>query len=43
MDDQVTEDICDQITGRVMHVMTDKMYDTNAVFQTVEDHFPDAQ
>ena len=42
MDDQVVDAICDQFTERVTHVTADKMYDTNAVFQTIEDHFPDA-
>nr|WP_273992317.1 transposase [Vibrio parahaemolyticus] len=42
MDDQVVDAICDQITKFFNHVTADKMYDTNLVFQTIEDHFPDA-
>ena len=42
MDDQVVEAICTQITEPVSHITADKMYDTDAVFQTLDAHFPNA-
>lgn len=42
MDDQAVEAICSQITEPVLHITADKMYDTDAVFQTLETHFPNA-
>jgi len=43
MDDQIVDAICAQITVAVEHISADKMYDTNAVYQTLEKYFPDAQ
>ena len=42
MDDQIVNAVCEQITAQVEHITADKMYDTNAVYQTLEKHFPDA-
>ncbi|MGR5230597.1 IS5 family transposase [Photobacterium damselae] len=42
MDDQVVEAICTQITEPVSHVTADKMYDTDAVYQTLDSYFPKA-
>ena len=43
MDDQIFDAIGAQITVAVEHITADKMYDTNAVYQTLEKYFPDAQ
>ena len=43
MDDQIVDAICAQITLAVEHISADKMYDTNAVYQTLKKYFPDAQ
>ncbi|MGF1878937.1 IS5 family transposase [Photobacterium frigidiphilum] len=43
MDDQVVGTLCQSIIMDIEHVSADKMYDTNAVYQTLEDHFPDAE
>lgn len=42
MDDQAVDAIFDQISESVTHVAADKMYDTNAVFRTIEEHSPEA-
>ncbi|GEK16163.1 hypothetical protein AFI02nite_41990 [Aliivibrio fischeri] len=42
MDDQSVDAICAQITEQVVHITADKMYDTDAVFQTLDDYFPNA-
>ncbi|GIU51579.1 hypothetical protein TUM4438_41740 [Shewanella sairae] len=43
MDDQVVGTLCEQITADIGHVTADKMYDTNAVFQTLDSHSPNAE
>jgi len=40
MDDQVVGALCQSIITDVEHVSADKMYDTNAVYQTLEALFP---
>jgi hypothetical protein len=42
MDDTVVEEVCEQIEEDVTDFFGDKAYDTNAVYNTVEAHFPDA-
>ena len=42
MDDQIVGPLCQSIITDVRHVSADKMYDTNAVYQTLEAHFPNA-
>ncbi|WP_233902824.1 IS5 family transposase [Vibrio campbellii] len=42
MDDQVVGDLCQQIIADVKHITADKMYDTNAVYSTLEECFPNA-
>lgn len=42
MDDQVVDAICAQITDSVEHITADKMYNTDAVFQTLDAYFPNA-
>ena len=42
MDDQVVDELCSEITGRVLHITADRMYDTDDVFEVLETHFPDA-
>ena len=43
MDDQVVGALCEQITADVGHVTADKMYDTNAVYQVLDSHSPNAE
>lgn len=43
MDDQVVGALCQSIISDIEHVSADKMYDTNAVYQTLEAHFPNAE
>ncbi|WP_239994332.1 transposase [Photobacterium phosphoreum] len=40
MDDQVVDALCTQITEPVTHITADKMYDTDAVFETLDAYFP---
>ena len=40
MDDQVVDALCTQITKPVAPITADKMYDTNAVFETLDAYFP---
>ena len=40
MDDQVVDALCTQITKPVTHISADKMYDTDAVFETLDAYFP---
>lgn len=42
MDDTVVEDLCEQIEEDVSDFLGDKAYDKNAVYNTVETHFPEA-
>jgi transposase len=42
MDDSLVEELCGQIEENVSDFFGDKAYDTNAVYDTVEAHFPDA-
>jgi hypothetical protein len=42
MDDQVVEAIFTQVSEQVKHISADKMYDTDAVFNTLDKHFPEA-
>jgi lipopolysaccharide biosynthesis glycosyltransferase len=43
MGDQVVGALCQSIITDVERVSADKMYDTNAVYQTLDAHFPDAE
>ena len=43
MDDQVVGALCEQITAAIGHVTADKMYDTNAVYQALDSHSPNAE
>ena len=43
MDDQVVGALCQSITEDAEHITADKMYDTNAVYQTLEENFPNAE
>ena len=40
MDDQVVDTLCTQITKPVTPITADKMYDTDAVFETLDAYFP---
>jgi transposase len=42
MDYQVVETLCEQIQVEVNHLSADKMYDDNQVYETLENHFPQA-
>lgn len=43
MDDSVVNVVCEQLSSHAKHISADKMYDTNAVYQTLENHSPDAE
>ena len=42
IDYRVVEPLCEQIQLGVNHVSADKMYDDNLVYETLENHFPEA-
>ncbi len=43
MDFQVVDDLCEQIDLEVEHVSADKMYDTDDVYETLSNAFPEAE